>query len=296
MSTALQTQNQNQLLSTEFNFTESQLDLIKKTVAKGATNDELKLFLYRAKQLDLDPFKPGRIYCVKYRDNPATIIVGIDGFREKAAKTGLHVGTKRGVLKDEKGKLIGGWCEVYRKDWKEPVREEISLAEYNLGRANWLTMPETMVKKVAEAAALRIAFPTELGGVYIQEEEDKIAENALVSAVKAEQPTIEDGIIDDRYKFPHGWKDPIGKLIGGKLLGELDLDTLKKMHETIQVKADEKAGKGVAIPKSWTEFLAATEKHIGEIENAPLDEPSEFDQFLGELKFESTASDPSGVK
>ena len=45
--------------------------------------------------------------------------------------------------------------------------------EYNTGKAMWAKMPETMIKKVAEAAALRMAFPDELGGLYAQEEMDQ---------------------------------------------------------------------------------------------------------------------------
>lgn len=157
-------------------FTGEQMALIKSTVAKNATDDELRLFLYRCKIMDLDPLKSGQIHFVKYGTSPGTIIVGIEGFRSRAAKTKKHVGTKRGVLRDSAGKCVGAWCEVYRDDWKECAREEVSLSEYNTGKAQWAKMPETMIKKVAEAAALRMAFPDELGGVYTNEEMDQASE------------------------------------------------------------------------------------------------------------------------
>ena len=150
--------------------TQEQLKLITSTVAKGATADELKLFLYRANNLGLDPLKPGQIHFVKYGNSPGTIVVGIDGLRAKANRTGKLNGIKRGALRDESGKLIGGWAEVYRTDWQEPAREEVPLSEYSTGKGPWQKMPETMIKKVAEAAALRMAFPDEFGGVYVAEE------------------------------------------------------------------------------------------------------------------------------
>jgi phage recombination protein Bet len=150
--------------------TAEQLDLIKNTVARGATPDELRLFLYRAKELGLDPLKPGQIHFVKYGSGPGTIVIGIEGFRAKAGSTGKHVGTKRGVVRDPTGRALGAWAEVYRSDWQHPAREEVSLAEYTTGRGPWLRMPETMIKKVAEVAALRMAFPEQLGGVYAPEE------------------------------------------------------------------------------------------------------------------------------
>jgi phage recombination protein Bet len=154
-------------------YTPEQLELIKSTVAKGATNDELKLFLYRAINLGLDPMKPGLIYFIKYGNSPGTVVVGLDGFRSIAAKSGLHSGTERGVTRDDNGKLISAWCKVYRKDWNHPAFEEVPLSEYNTGKALWQKMPETMLKKVAECAALRMAFPDALGGVYEPSEMDQ---------------------------------------------------------------------------------------------------------------------------
>jgi len=154
-------------------FTKDQLQLIKDTVAKGASDNELKLFLYRCESLGLDPLKPGQIYFIKYGSTPGTIVVGIDGFRAKASATGLHAGTKRGLMLDDSGKCIGAWCEVYRSDWKECAREESLMEEYNTGKAMWAKMPTTMIKKVAECAALRMAFPDQLSGVYESSEMDQ---------------------------------------------------------------------------------------------------------------------------
>lgn len=152
--------------------TPQQMELIKSTVAKGATRDELQLFLYRCQHMGLDPLKPGQIHFVKYGSGPGTIVVGLDGFRSKAAKTGKHVGTKRGVLRDANELCQGAWCEVYRRDWEHPSRVEVSLKEYNKHHGPWQTMPETMIQKVAEVAALRMAFPDELGGLYSFDEMD----------------------------------------------------------------------------------------------------------------------------
>jgi recombination protein RecT len=117
----------NNALALQNEFNSEQLALITNTVAKGATKDELQLFLYRCKHMGLDPLKPGQVHFVKYGNNPGTIIIGIDGFRSKAAKTGKHTGTKRGVIRDEKGVCVGAWCEVFRSDWTQCAREEVSL-------------------------------------------------------------------------------------------------------------------------------------------------------------------------
>ncbi len=185
-------------------WTKEQMDLIIKTVAKGATQDELKLFLYRCKNLGLDPLKPGQIYFIKYGSSPGTIVVGIDGFRAKAARTGKVTGVKRGVIKDDKGKCVGAWAEIFRSDWKESAREEVSLNEYDTGKGNWNKMPETMIKKVAEAAALRMAFPDDLGGIYTQEEMEQAQPKW---DVKPDQNVEGNGVVTDpleKGQIPYG--------------------------------------------------------------------------------------------
>lgn len=117
---------------------------------------------------------PGQVYFLKFGTAPGTIVIGLDGFRARAQRTGKLSGIKRGVIRDAQGVCIGGWADVYRKDWDHPAHEEVTLAEYmDPRKATWKSMPETMIKKVAEVAALRMAFPDELGGVYSQEEMDQ---------------------------------------------------------------------------------------------------------------------------
>jgi hypothetical protein len=128
MSQALAVQK-SQAIVGEGHWTQEQIELIRDTVAKGATLAELKLFLYRAKNMGLDPLKPGVIHFVKYGAGPGSIVVGIEGFRSIAARTGKMAGIKRGVLKSDKGELLGGWCEVFRHDWKESAREEVPFSE-----------------------------------------------------------------------------------------------------------------------------------------------------------------------
>lgn len=212
-------------------FSQEQLELIKATVAKGATDNELKLFLYRCKNMGLDPLKPGMVHFVKYGNSPGTIIVGIEGFRAKAARTGKLSGIKRGVMRNEDGKCVGGWCEVYRSDWQHAAREEVSLAEYNTGKSQWAKMPETMIKKVAEAAALRMAFADELGGVYAEEEMGDVREARAQDLTNAVQKTEEAPAFEASDYFmgeePPDENDPgeyvvnVGKKYKGKKLKDI---------------------------------------------------------------------------
>lgn len=213
--------------------TNEQMDLIKNTVAKGATDNELKLFLYRCKEIGLDPLKPGQIFFIKYGSGPGTIVIGRDGFRARAASIGLHTGTKVGIIRDEKGDCLGAWCEVYRKDWSQPAREEVSLKEYDTGKGQWQKMPETMIKKVAEVAALRMAFPDQLSGLYSSDEMEqatptntaKIPFTTLDQIAKEKGPSLQEALRFDMaeaeeelFNNPGDYIAQCGKT-GGPIIG-----------------------------------------------------------------------------
>lgn len=193
-------------LTTIHEFTPEQIKLVKDTVAKGATDDELKLFIYRCKNMGLDPLKPGQVHFVKYGNSPGTTIVGIDGFRTRAMKSGKLAGIMRGIINDDKGKLVGAWAEVYRHDWTKPARDEAFLSEYSTGKGMWLKMPITMLKKVAEVAALRMAFPDELGGMYSHEEMDqaKEANKNTAPSIAPDQPSENDGVTPQTLRIRFG--------------------------------------------------------------------------------------------
>lgn len=256
-------------LPTEQVLTQDQIELIKKTVAKDATDDELKMFLHRAKVLGFDPLKPGQIYFVKYRkDSPGSIIIGLDGFRTRAARTGKHTGTKRGVLRDEKGQCIGAWCEVFRVDWKEPAREEVSLAEYRVNYGQWQKMPETMIKKVAEVAALRMAFPDELGGVY---SDDEMAQaEAQVKEVKP-APTKQQ-VFHPEETPAADYVPRIGKYQGKKLSSIKTEDLVAYYVELEKVDIEKFPPQGKELFEKLDQYLMELEG-LKATETEPVNEP-----------------------
>ena len=166
-------------------WTTEQVDLLKNTVARGASDNELKLFLYQCKTLKLDPFSK-QIYWT-----PQGVVIGINGMLDKASRTGKLAGIQRGVKRTDKGEVYAAWARVRREGWEEPVEEEVLGKEFVKGTPNWSKMPETMLKKVALAHALRLAFPEVLSGIYAEEEMEG------AQSTRVNQPTEEDGIITD---------------------------------------------------------------------------------------------------
>lgn len=159
---------------------EAKIDLIKQTVANGATNVELELFFHQARRTGLDPLAK-QIYFVK-RQGKGTIQVGIDGFRLIADRTGAYAGSDEIVYGPLEGKYPSfASVTVYKfvQGMRCPFTATARWAEYYPGDQQghmWRKMPHTMLGKCAEALALRKAFPADLSGLYITEEMDQAEE------------------------------------------------------------------------------------------------------------------------
>jgi phage recombination protein Bet len=153
-------------------FTRDKIELIKRTIAVGATDDELQLFLYTAKKTGLDPLAR-QIYAIK-RAGKMTIQTGIDGYRLIADRTRQLAGISDYVFDSEEGKFPNKATVTVYKIIDGLVREFTASArwsEYSQGSSPmWQKMPYLMLGKCAEALALRKAFPADLSGVYTAEE------------------------------------------------------------------------------------------------------------------------------
>lgn len=169
-------------------FSKSQIELITNTVARGATPDELKLFLYTAQRVNLDPLTK-QIHFVK-RGGQMTIQTGIDGYRVIADRSGTLAGIDDAVFdtesEDHPNKAS---VTVYRIVNGERVSFTASArwAEY-APQGNqafmWTKMPYLMLGKCAEALALRKAFPNDLSGIYTNEEMEQA--NPVEKPIQAE--------------------------------------------------------------------------------------------------------------
>ncbi len=93
------------------------------------------------------------------------------------------------VLDDAGETLIGGWAKVYRDDRRIPHTHEVQFSVYDTGRSRWAKDPAGMIVKVAEAGALRKAFPNSYAGLYMAEEFEKqrMAEEVEVTSVTTTQ-------------------------------------------------------------------------------------------------------------
>jgi phage recombination protein Bet len=161
------------------------IDLIKKTVAAGASESEFRLFMYIAQRYTLDPLVK-QIWLIKYGNSPAAIFTSRDGFLSIAHRSGQFDGMETTAVRNDKGQVIGAICKVWRRDMSHPFSVEVSRQEYDTSKGNWQKMPETMIKKVAESQCLRRAF--DISGLYDPSEYDP-SESAQAVQVDSNQPT-----------------------------------------------------------------------------------------------------------
>lgn len=153
-------------------YSDEQVALIKQTVAKGATDTELHMFIEFCKSTRLNPFKK-EIWFIKSEKGGVQMMTGINGFLAIANNHPEFDGMEVSV-EDNDGKVVSATAKVYRKDRKYPSVATVYLSEYfkpsKYGNGMWEKMPRMMLQKVAKSVALREAFPQELNGIYTQEE------------------------------------------------------------------------------------------------------------------------------
>lgn len=155
------------------------------------TMQELAMFINLCKFSKLNPWVR-EAYCIKFGNEPATMVVGKDAFQKRAEANPNYDGAEAGIIViDESGELIyrkgtlklpddqivGGYAEVWRKDRNHSTRIEVSFDEYAARKkdgslnAQWTKRPATMIRKVALVQALRETFPSSFGGMYTAEEQ-----------------------------------------------------------------------------------------------------------------------------
>jgi phage recombination protein Bet len=175
-----------------------ELATLKATVAIGATDEELALFLELANRYQLDPFLK-EIWCVcdvkngkRNHDKPAMIMSGRDGYLAHANRSPLFDGIESAAVHEhdtfrrladgsiehtygteDRGKVIGAYALVWRKDRTRPAYFFAPWADYGARNAGsswspWSKYPTAMIVKVAESMALKRAFS--ISGLVTQEE------------------------------------------------------------------------------------------------------------------------------
>lgn len=240
-------------IAEQITFTDEQVQLMKDTVARGATDNEFSLFMHLAQSYGLDPFLK-EIWCLKYASNqPATVFTSRDGYLKIASRSPEMDGIQSDVVYQNdtldklpdgnvkhsygqpRGEIIGAYALVFRKDRSRPAYFYAPIKEYNGGNnPTWKKYPSAMIVKVAEAMALKRAFS--ISGLVTQEEiglDVEMQAEPETSAAVVVEPAIV--LADDDTK------NALRRIINMVLEWGPDKaanDTLAKLHKLSQEAAD----------------------------------------------------------
>lgn len=195
-----------------------QINVIKQTVAKGASDVELAMFLELAQRYQLDPFAR-EIWCVDMGGGGKTIMAGRDGYLAIANRHPAFDGLESDVVREgdtferdgsgvrhsygaKRGAILGAYALVHRTDRSRPAYFFAPFAEYNSTKSAWKSYPSAMIIKVAEAMALKRAFS--ISGLVTQEEMDKSerAPRATAGPVEPTPPPRDSGDLDAAVTGP----------------------------------------------------------------------------------------------
>lgn len=271
-------------------YIDKNLDLIQNQNKLSA--DDLRNFAIQCKRTGLDPITR-QIYAIP-NNGKLTIMASIDGLRLIAERSGAYEGQTRPEWCGEDGKWTDIWLSkeppkaarigVYKTKFREALYGVALFDEYagrhayddsKYGKFKkgdltfmWAKMPALMIAKVAEALALRKAFPNEMSGIYSDEEMQQANIERTVDTPKEESKTGPQNPSEYIIKF--------GKKMAGKKIKDFSIEDHRGMLTWLEDQS-KKANKPISGPA--LEYFKHAEAFI-------------IEQSKNEPKFDSSENIP----
>lgn len=222
------------------------LGLLLATTFKGLNEQSVRKAIVEGmiRGFEFKDFLEKNIYAIPYGTN-YSLVTSIDHARKIGMRSGV-IGKSEPefevVNPDGKGERVVS-CKVTIKrrvgsDIGE-FSERVYFNEYTTGKNLWVSKPRTMIAKVAEMHALRMACPEELSQAYVEEEVQEVKEKPTAD-IEACRAKLE--MAANLEELKSTWAS---LPIEAKTALEKVKENLKKKYENISLPA-ERTG-GVAI-------------------------------------------------
>jgi phage recombination protein Bet len=205
-------------IENRFGVTKAEWKALVEAVFPLATSvDSVVLALSYCKARKLDPFKRNvhivPIYSKQLSKMIDTVWPGIGELRTTAFRTGQYAGRGETVYGPDITQKVGS-LEITFPEWAQVTVQRLvkdRLVNFTGPRVYWLetystasrndVSPNSMwarrvrgqIEKCAEAAALRAAFPEEIGNEYTNDEAGQMQYDNVINATATVKPAIDDG-------------------------------------------------------------------------------------------------------
>ncbi|KAA0563650.1 recombinase RecT [Bacillus sp. CH30_1T] len=234
-------------------FTQKELEVVVNSIAKGATNEELALFIQICKQNNLNPFK-NHIYFIKY-GNQMSIQVSVEGIQYLAQQREDYKGVtvqlvhenddfeigvdpesqelkiEKHTIKIPRGKVAAAYAIAKREGYPDKVvvieADEVEHLRTKSG-SQWKTYYNDMFKKHALKRALKLQFGIDVDDATgAQEDNVDSYQPRERKDITPEDLDQEGEVVDETADIQKSWDEIDAKVKSSSLTKKVVTDLVK---------------------------------------------------------------------
>ena len=151
------------------------LEILAAMTFKGLKIENVKLAITEGliRGFTFKDFLEKNVYAIPYGDG-YSLVTSIDQARKIGMRSGV-VGKSEPTYEMDGQRIIACSVTIKRELPSGKVGEfssKVYFAEYTTSKNQWASKPRTMIAKVAEMHALRMAAPEEMSQLYVEEERE----------------------------------------------------------------------------------------------------------------------------